>query len=250
MNHSISTEMLNAYIDNELDKKESQEIERAIKNDSELSRRLDEIQQLKLKVQASYATIRAPLRQDVPMAKSNWLPTTIAASLTLAVGVSSGWYGHQYIDAGVVLGGAIGSVNQDASVENLLGVKLQPVQAQDDKIIIHLAQNDRALFDKALAKAEALLDRFEKMEQKGSIQVLANSYGMDILRNDKSHYKERITKMINENDNIEFVACSNTIKRMEESGKQVDLIEGVQVHGPVIDEIVTHMQDGWTYIKI
>ncbi len=249
MNTSVSTEMLNAYIDNELDQKEAYEVEAEIKKDSELQKQLDDLQQLKLKVQASYASIRPPVRYP-QKASSSWLPTAVAASLTLVVGISSGWYGHQYMNDDALFDGVIGNVNKDVSVDNLLGVKLQPVKAQDNKIIIHLAQNDRQLFDKALAKAEALLARFDAMEQKGSIQVLANSYGMDLMRKGKSPYKERITNMIQQHDNIQFVACSNTIKRLESNGVNVDLIDGVQVHGPVIDEIVTHMQDGWTYIKI
>lgn len=250
MNTSVSSEMLNAYIDNELDQKEAYNVESEIKKDPELQKQLDDFQQLKLKVQASYASIRPPVRHNQKVAPTSWLPTAVAASLTLVVGISSGWYGHQYLDGDALFDGALSNVNKDTSADNLLGVKLQPLNAQDDKIIIHLAQNDRQLFDKALAKAEALLARFDALEQNGSIQILANSYGMDLMRKEKSPYKERITNMMQQHDNIQFVACSNTIKRLESNGVNVDLIDGVEVHGPVINEIVTHMQDGWTYIKI
>lgn len=239
MNNSISTEMLHAYIDNELDEREALEIEAEIKKSSQLRKQLRDFQQVKLKIQASYAPLRAPVRSQSQSSKSAWLSTAIAASLTLTIGISSGWYGHQYM------------TNESAGViDNLLGVKLQPVTPQDDKIIIHLSQNDQLLFDKALQKAEAILQRFELMEQKGAVQILANSNGMDILRNDKSPYKQRIFNMMNQYDNVQFVACQNTIQRLESNGQNVNLINGVKVHGPVINEIVSHMQDGWTYIKI
>jgi len=241
MNNSISTEMLHAYIDNELDEREALEVEVEIKKSSQLQKQLRDFQQVKLKIQASYASLRAPVRSQSPSSKSAWLSTAIAASLTLTLGISSGWYGHQYM---------VNSEQNAGVIDNLLGVKLHAVTPQDDKIIIHLAQNDQLLFDKALQKAEALLKRFESMEQKGAIQVLANSNGMDILRDDKSPYKQRIVNLMNQYDNIQFVACQNTIKRLESNGQNVDLINGVQVHGPVINEIVSHMQDGWTYIKI
>ena len=241
MNSSISTEMLNAYIDNELDEKEALEIEAEIKKSTQLQKKLHDYQQVKLKIQASYASLRAPVRREREAAKSTWIPTAIAASLTLTVGITSGWFGHQYMAS---------NATNDVTIDKLLGVKLQAVTPQDDKIIIHLAQNDQVIFEKALAKAEALLERFESMEQKGSIQVLANSNGMDILRNDKSPYKQRIVNLMDQHDNIQFVACQNTIQRLQANGQNVDLINGVQVHGPVINEIVTHMQDGWTYIKI
>lgn len=241
MTEPISNEMLNAYIDNELDEKEAQLIEAEIKKSSRLQKKLQEFQQVKLKIQASYAPVRAPIRGIHEPSKTAWLPTAVAASLTLVVGLTSGWLGHQYLGT---------SEKNNAKLDELLGVKLQAVSPRDDKIMIHLAQNDQILFDKALAKAEALLERFESLEQKGMIQVLANSNGMDIMRNDKSPYRSRIVSMMDRYDNIQFVACQNTIQRLESDGENVELIDGVKVHGPVINEIVTHMQDGWTYIKI
>lgn len=240
MNTTISTEMLNAYIDNELDDKEALNIEAELKKDSQLQNRLYKLQQVKLKVQASYASVRAPVRRE-ERSKSAWLPTAIAASITLAIGMTSGWYGNQYVNDN-------GSFESDGA--QLLGVKLQEVTPQDDKIIIHLAKNDKILFDKALAKAEALLERFDQMQQSGAIQVLANSNGMDILRDDRSPYKGRIVNLMQQYDNIQFIACENTIRRLKSNGQNVQLISGVRVNGPVINEIVSHMQDGWTYIKI
>lgn len=239
MNSSISTEMLNAYIDNEFDDKETRDIEAQIKQSSTLQKQLQDLQQTKLRIQASYASVRPPVRQHKPV-KSMWLPTATAASLTLLVGITSGWFGHQFVGAGA---------NKITSAEKLLGVKLEALKPQDNKIIIHLAQNDQLMFDKALAKAEALLQRFESLEQNGSIELLANSTGMDLLRKDKSPYRQRIVNLM-QHDNIKFIACPNTIQRLESNGDQVQLINGVKVHGPVINEIVTRMQDGWTYIKI
>ncbi len=250
MNNSVSMEMLNAYIDNELDLKDAADIEQAIQNSVQLQQKLDELQQLKLKVQASYAVVRAPLHNEPVRRKNTWQPAALLAAVTLVLGVSSGWYGHQYLSDDELTMTALKDVNRGASVEQLLGVKLQPLKVQDDKIIIHLAQNDKLLFDKALAKAEALLARFDALEKQGRIQVLANSYGMDLMRKDKSPYQERIVKLMQQHNNIQFIACANTVKRLESRGVNVGLIEGVQIHGPVIDEIVSHMQDGWTYIKI
>ncbi len=247
MNISISDELLNAYVDNELDEKEAQKIESAIQDDSELRKKVRNLQQLKMQMRASYASLRAPLHHNNTK-NPVIIPAGIAASVTLLVGVSSGWLGHEYLDR--QSDATAQKSNITTQQQELLGIKLQPVKAQDNKIIIHLAQNDKQLFDKALAKAEALLDRFDKLEESGVIQVLANSNGMDILRKDRSPYKARIVKMMQQHKNIEFVACKNTIQRLKSNGVDVQLIKGVEVHGPVINEIVNRLQDGWTYIKI
>ena len=239
MSKTVSEEMLNAYLDNELDEKDICFIDLQIKNNPQLQRRIEQLQDLKLKIRDSYASVRPPVRPAIRHAKKkNLLPAGIAASLTLVIGLASGWYSHSYFNV------------FPTSSDYLLGVKLDDLKPEDNKIIIHLAQNDIDLFDKALTKAEILLTRFETLNQDGKIHVLANSYGMDLLRTDKTPYQERITNMMKNHDNVQFVACKNTIKRLQSAGKSVDLLPGVKVHGPVINEIITGLQSGWTYMKI
>jgi len=240
MSKIVSEEMLNAYLDNELDEKDTQFIELQIQNNAELQRRIEQLQDIKIKIRASYASVSPPVHRRVrPCNKRNLLPSSLAASLTLCFGLASGWYTHGYINT---------SNSNDSS--HLLGIKLEQLKPQDDKIIIHLAQNDVALFDEALKKTEILLTRFDAMNQPGKVRVLANSYGMDLLRKDKTPYQERISDLMLKYNNVEFVACKNTIKRLKSSGQNVNLLPGVKVHGPVINEIVSGLQNGWTYIKV
>ncbi len=239
MSKTVSEELLNAYLDNELDEKDTRFIDLQIKNDAQLQHRIEQLQDLKFKIQASYASVSPPVHHQIrPANKKLMLPVAMAASVALCVGLASGWYSHAYLDS------------TSASGNYLLGVKLQDLKPQDNKIIIHLAQNDMVLFDQALSKAETLLTLFESLNQQGKVHVLANSYGMDLLRSDKTPYYERITNMMQTYDNVEFVACTNTIKRLKSSGKNIALLPGVKVHGPVINEIVSSLQDGWTYLKI
>lgn len=239
MSKSVSEEMLNAYLDNELDEKDIRLIEFQIKNNVELQRRIEQLQDIKIKIWASYASVSPPVRHEIrPRNKRNLMPSSMAASLILCFGLASGWYTHGYINT-----------TADNS-SHLLGIKLEQLKPQDNKIIIHLAQNDTALFDEALTKAETLLIRFDAMNQQGKVHVLANSYGMDLLRKDKTPYQERITNMMLKYKNVEFVACKNTLKRLKSAGKNIQLLPGVKVHGPVINEIISGLQNGWTYIKV
>ncbi|MCK5666588.1 MAG: hypothetical protein KAI17_24020, partial [Thiotrichaceae bacterium] len=237
MSKTVSEEMLNAYLDNELDEKDNRFIEMQIKNNVELQRRIEQLQDIKIKVRASYASVSPPVHHAIrPCNKRSLIPSSLAASLILCFGLASGWYTHGYINT---------------TTENfgqLLGIKLEQLNPQDDKIIIHLAKNDRALFDAALTKAEKLLSAFAALNQQGTVRVLANSYGMDLLREDKTPYQERISNLMLKYNNVEFVACENTIKRLKSSGKNIELLPGVKVHGPVINEIISGLQNGWTYI--
>ncbi len=240
MSKTVSEEMLNAYLDHELDEKESRLIELQIQNNAELQHRVEQLQDIKIKIRASYASVSPPSHREIrPCNKRNLLPSSMAASLILCFGLASGWYTHGYINT-----------TADNNSSHLLGIKLEQLKPQDNKIIIHLAQNDRALFDEALTKAESLLIRFDAMKQQGKVHVLANSYGMDLLRKDKTPYQKRISNMMLKYNNVEFVACTNTIKRLKSAGKNIELLPGVKVHGPVINEIISSLQNGWTYIKV
>ena len=240
MSKIISEEMLNAYLDNELDEKDSQFIELQIQNNAQLQQRVERLQNIKINLRTAYSSVTPPMRHVIsPYRKSNLLPTSLAASLILSIGLASGWYTHGYINT-----------TTENNSSHLLGIKLEQLQPQDNKIIIHLAQNDSALFDEALTKAESLLMRFAAMNQPGEVHILANSYGMDLLRKDKTPYQQRISNMMLKYNNVEFVACTNTIKRLKSAGKNTDLLPGVKVHGPVINEIISGLQNGWTYIKV
>jgi len=240
MSDTVSEEMLNAYLDNELDEKDTRFIELQIQNNAELQHRVEQLQDIKIKIRASYASVSPPVRHEIrPCRKRNLLPSSLAASLILSVGLASGWYTHGYIN-----------MTTENNSSHLLGIKLEQLKPQDNKIIIHLAQNDSALFDEALTKAESLLIRFDEMNQQGEVHILANSYGMDLLRKDKTPYQKRISNMMLKYNNVEFVACTNTIKRLKSAGKYIELLQGVKVHGPVINEIISSLQNGWTYIKV
>ncbi len=239
MTQKLSDEMINAYIDNQLAPKDLQLIIKQMKNNVELRVKIDKLKSLKNIIKKSYVSVSQPINLKKRQYKINPLfPASLAASITLLFGIGMGWYSHSYIGI------------SDTSSNYLLGIKLKELKPKDNKIIIHLSQNDVELFDQALTKAEKLLAYFDTIKNKGKVHILANSFGLDILRTNTSPYQERIIKMMQTYDSVEFVACQNTLKRLESSGKDTKLLPGVKVHGPVINEIISSLQDGWTYISI
>jgi hypothetical protein len=46
------------------------------------------------------------------------------------------------------------------------------------------------------------------------------------------------------------VACANTIKRLQEKGVDVPLIDRTHARETAIDHVVARLRNGWTYIKI
>ena len=239
MFNTVSDEMLNAYLDNELDEKDTRFVDLQIKNNPNLLRQLEQLQDIKLKIRASYASVKPPVREEKQSeTKQHLLATGIAASMTLIIGLAAGWYSHSYLNI------------HSSNTNQLLGVKLENLSPDENKIMIHVSQNDIILFDQALTKAETILARFETQGQAGKVDVLTNSFGMDLLRAETTPYQQRIKHLMQTYENVDFVACKNTLKRLKSAGKNSELIAGVKVHGPVINEIINRMQNGWSYIQI
>jgi intracellular sulfur oxidation DsrE/DsrF family protein len=56
--------------------------------------------------------------------------------------------------------------------------------------------------------------------------------------------------MMDRYDNLSFVACANSIKRLREQGVDVLLIDRTHTRETAIDHFIERLQQGWTYIKI
>ena len=61
---------------------------------------------------------------------------------------------------------------------------------------------------------------------------------------------DRVRKMMDKYDNLTFVACANTIRRLREQGVDVLLIDRTHASETAIDHVIGRLQAGWTYIKI
>ena len=71
MSANISEEMINAYIDNELDEKDIQYINKEIQNDVQLQVKIEQVKSLKYKIRQSYASVVAPLESKKRLHQTN-----------------------------------------------------------------------------------------------------------------------------------------------------------------------------------
>jgi hypothetical protein len=50
--------------------------------------------------------------------------------------------------------------------------------------------------------------------------------------------------------NLHWVACGQSIARLRNDGEQVRLLPDTQTAPTAINEIVTRLQQGWTYVRV
>ncbi len=240
--HTVSDELLNAFVDNELGLEEKNELFDSIEQDEALKARVCELRGLKEMVQHVYQqpaagrTVALPKRRD-------WsrYAQTLAASLFL-----------------LLLGGVFGwtfSEKHDASKYHKVLSLFQIIQKNDikqepGKIIVQVSDANPLRLKTALDETESLLKSYKQTNQKLKIEIIANGGGLDLLRSDVTHYKERISMLQREYPNLDVVGCNQTITELQKKGIVVKLLPNIRVASSALDEINMRLQQGWDYVRV
>jgi len=66
-----------------------------------------------------------------------------------------------------------------------------------------------------------------------------------------SMFKDRIHEMSQRYANLTFVACKNTIDRVEvQHGVDVKIVPDAEIINSGVDYVVKRQQEGWIYIRV
>jgi intracellular sulfur oxidation DsrE/DsrF family protein len=236
----ISDEYLNAFLDGELAADERERALQRLEDDGDFKSKLCELRSLKERVKGAYADLPpAPARRGINVVSSAWRQA-LAAGVLLAVGLAGGWLAHD------------GSVKAPV-YDRLAGLPdgYRPValagKVDPDKVVLHLDDNNPARLAAVLDLADRLLAR---RGDRGQVEIVVNSYGLNLLRQETSPYRERIGQMAARHRNLAFVACGQSIARMAREGVVVDLLPEARVANSALGEILDRMQQGWVYVKV
>ena len=232
---------INAYVDGELTAEERLEVLSALQEDPELAREACELNNLKSQLQLVYAN--PPGLASCKSPRSGASRLAIAASLVmLAVGLISGWVmGEQHIaqDRLVLLDPA-GRGQAPAAADS-----------KETRIVFHLTTPDQFAAAELLDDVEQMLDTYREEGKPLRVEIVSNSEGLDFLRESLSMFKDRIHEMAQHYDNLTFVACRNTIKRVKvQHGVDVQIVPDAEVINSGVDYVVKRQQEGWIYIRV
>lgn len=239
MNESaISDEQLSAYIDNQLTAEERAEILAASKQDPQLSKQINELQELKEWVRIAY--------QDPPPAPTKLTRTVfgadqrfqaLAASMLLLLGGLSGWLLHTPTTQ--TIGPSFHELAQAGTA----------IQASN-KVLIHISKMDKVRITLALDKAAQLLRNSKQQHKALQLEVVANAEGLSLLR-DGSPFDKRIASLARQHDNIAFLACGIAMQnvRLSEGINEVKLLPQAQQIDAALEQILRRLQAGWAYVR-
>lgn len=243
MNPAISDETLHAFVDGELDVAESERLIARMRDDKELAQRMCALRSLQTMVRLAY--VEPPVanerkRRAVP--RRRLMQRCAYACLAVVAGLSAGW---------VLRGAELQTVaHAPAAAQNGYQVVSLTQVADPGRVLLHI---DSAAPDKMLAvldQAEHLLDAADRQGRVMQIEIIANSRGLDLLRKGHSPYAERLARMKQRHANLQWVACGQSIARLRTDGETVDLLPATRTAPTALGEIVTRLQQGWTYVRV
>jgi len=225
----IDDVMIAAFVDDQLDAASRETIINAMDNDEGLRNEVYDLRKAKDLIKLSYSGAKRPeasTESFVHPLRQQCMIRIAATIAVLAIGLSAGYAGYHY--------GTQENPNTDGSLAAL-------TQQQDEHIILHITESDVEQFETTLAYTEEFLNK-HKNSGKARIEVVANAGGIDLLRSDYPLSK-RVVRMMNEHDNITFIACVNTINKLRANGIDPCTINSVKTdkaaHTHIIDRVST-----------
>jgi len=240
-NEPVSREHINAYLDGELTLEERELLLDRMVSDASLRAEICAQRTLKEQVRAAYDDLPRPHAGARHRYRNAAWRQSLAAGVLLVVGLSGGWLAHEGLD-------------QPPVVERLAGLPggYQPVTLSErvdtQRVLLHLDSSDPEHLSASLDVAERLLRSHGQGQ--GQVELVVNSMGLDLLRQDRSPERARIERLAESYPNLVFVACGQTVARLLREGQQVVLLPEARVASSAINEIMSRMQQGWVYVKM
>ncbi|OOG23000.1 hypothetical protein B1C78_12795 [Thioalkalivibrio denitrificans] len=233
---------LNALVDGELDTDPRREVLIRIREDTALRDTACALRHVKTLVHHAYAGARPPQREASRPALRRW-PAAAAAVVLLSIGFVAGLtlpFGTDREQDAIVASAPLPSPEQE-------GVRINPVQVQHNKFVLHISRGGPERFSEVIDRAEQLLSSYPGPGLE--VEVIANSEGLGLFREETSTQIERIRRLSEQYDNINFIACQNTMEVLERRGVRTRLLTGTRTTESAVDHIIERLQDGWVYVR-
>jgi intracellular sulfur oxidation DsrE/DsrF family protein len=231
----FSEEFINAFVDDELTPDEKAQAYARLGDDETLNRQVCELRKVRDLVGLAYRNVPAPACGTSTIAAGRKCSTAIAAGLALVIGALGGWFLHPAAQA------------PDDAVVALAA----PAAEDPAKVLFHVSEGNPEHLKTVLDEVENLMKFYRQTQQKARVEVITNGGGLSLLMAGISPYAERIQRMQQEYHDLTFVACQNTIERIQqELGLQAKLLPGVVVIDSGVAQIMRRQNQGWAYIQV
>lgn len=249
LHKQISSEQLNAFLDDQLSPEETSRLRDTLTQDPALQAHLDKLRRVRLLAQcAMYKRLPAKdegVRRPIPKKQRwQWAKGTAIAGLLIGIGFWAGFVSR--------------SAQSPSDLQTYLStgkLTIQPATlpiGSEIKAIYHISTANPEKLRGALDEMEILLGVYAKSGRTLRLEIIANAEGLNLLRADTSPARERIHALQHNYENIKFLACGKSIEHLQlgRNLRNVPLLPGVSTVPSALDQVILRLQDGWSYIRV
>ena len=245
-NREITDHSLHLLVDGQLDSASKKILKKQIQNSPELQQKLKNITEIKELISLAYVQEKPKPLNSVNL--SMLKPASmmgIAASMIMTIGLMIGWLAHQQYENPVYVV-AKSEIRQDVKRQQIpLEINLQNAR----KYMLHFDSMSEDRFENALIEANSLLHSYAKSGLPIKVDLLFDQQAVEIFEPRHAAQIKQLKGLINEFENIQFYACSESLKMFLgdiEMPQEMGLFHSSEV---VKEMIPKRMEQGWVYIK-
>jgi len=242
----VSDEILNAWIDHELDDIEMMRVQVLLSRNPGLERRLHLLQQVKILVHAAKPGNASTLPHGKTVTKKSCHCQVAVASVALIFAGLMSWAFLAYNEH-VPVSVELAQSPEQITTKDFFDYALKHSSV---KVVLHIKHSDGQAGKKLFEQIDRLLATAERRQIAVRIEVLANGDGLNLLRQDISPYAQKIHDIQNRYDNVIFIACGDTIKRRKLTLAELKLFPEVMVTTSVNQQINLRQTQGWNVIHV
>ncbi len=223
-------QQLHAYVDDELAPEERAALECRFAAEPRLVERIRQLDALKRDIRDAYPVAMGLIARSQPYRRLGLAAAALLAGVLIGLGI--GRAGDP--------GGAAPAVAVVAGAEDSM-----------TRVLLHVGSGDAEAMGEALTSARYILEDFARDGRAVRVHVVANGPGLNLLRRNASPFADRIRELEGDFANVQFVACQNTIDRVEKNtGEPVRLLPEVLRVDSGVAEIARKRARGWLYIGV
>ncbi|GAB4511809.1 MAG: hypothetical protein Tsb0026_15230 [Sulfuricaulis sp.] len=233
----FSEEFINAFVDDELTPDEKAQAYAQLGDDVVLNHQVCELRKVRDLVALAYKNVPAPPRgiTNIAAVGRKYCSNGLAAGLALIVGGVGGWFLHQ----------------SSHTPHNTAVAQVAPGMEDPAKVLFHVSEGNQEHLKAVLDEVENLVKFYRQTNQKARVEIITNGGGLSLVMAGISPYAERIQRMQKEYSEITFIACQNTIDRVQqELGLTAKLLPGVVVIDSGVAQIMRRQSQGWAYLQV
>ncbi len=239
----VSNELLNAFVDNELEGDERDWILYLEANDPQVAREICELRKLKSRVRAARVEISREQVNTRLYKNPHSLVWYAVASVMIVVSLLL-----VAMPQKVAMQYQYASKSSHSDYASLLqSVSQQPQQ----NLVLHIRTDQPEAMQHVARLAEALLQTAGDKKHQLVIEVIASGPGLRLLQSGSKGFAGRLRAIQTAYPNVKFIACRKTLKKLNQKnpGKLQIMKEAMLVaSGP--DHARLRVEQGWTYILL